>query len=86
MTKLLTTLFALALIAAGTLVLPMPIPFGAILILCGAVLLISVNAAFALRVKSFRNHHPKIDKFVRVAEARLPKSWRKVMKRTDPDN
>ena len=75
---------AIILILVGLVVLPLPIPLGAIMIACGLILLISVSATAAWYVRNYRQHHPKTDKIVRAAEERLPESWKKILKQTDP--
>ena len=84
MFKALVTVAAIVWITAGLIVLPMPIPLGAIMIASGVVLLISVCAPAALYFKGFRQRHPDADRIIRVAEERLPASWRSILKRTDP--
>ncbi len=84
MLKLLSIGFAVVLIGAGLVVLPMPIPLGAIMIVSGLVLLVSVSTTVALQLRSFRRHHRDIDRWIRIAEDRLPERWRRIMKRTDP--
>ena len=84
MLKALGAMVAVLLIVVGLIVLPMPLPFGAIMIASGIVLLVSVSAAAALRMKTFRRNHRGFDGFVRKAERYLPESWRKALKRTDP--
>jgi hypothetical protein len=37
-----------------------------------------------LRIRSVRRHHRDVDKWIRFAEERLPASWKRVLKRTDP--
>lgn len=84
MRRLLFSIVAVALIVGGLILLPLPIPFGAIMIACGLILLISVSATVAWYVRNYRQHHPKTDKVIRAAEERLPEAWRKILKRTDP--
>ena len=84
LTKLLAVVVSLVLIVAGLIVLPMPIPFGAIMIVSGVVLLIWASAAFALKVKSFRRHHRDANKVILNVEARLPEALRKILRRTNP--
>jgi hypothetical protein len=84
MLKMFSFMFALALILIGLVVLPMPIPLGAIMIVSGLVLLISASTTVALRIRSVRRHHRDVDKWIRFAEERLPASWKRVLKRTDP--
>ena len=80
----LIALFAIALIFVGLIVLPMPIPFGAIMIVGGIVLLVSASATAAWMVRSFRQKHPRADVAIRKVEERLPEKLKRVLKRTDP--
>lgn len=84
MMKILTVIAALTLIVLGLIVLPMPIPFGAVMIVSGLVLLISASAVIASRLKIFRRHHIGANKFIQAVEDNLPKSWRRILRRTDP--
>ena len=84
MHKILSIIFAVVLIGVGLIVLPMPIPLGAIMIVSGLVLLISVSATVALQLKSFRKNHSDVDGWIRIAEERLPERWKRIIKRTDP--
>ncbi len=82
--RILFTSLAILLILVGLVVLPMPIPLGAIMIACGLILLISVSATAVWYVRKYRQHHPKADRLVRAAEERLPETWKKILKKTDP--
>ncbi len=84
MLRVLSLVFAITLILVGLIVLPMPIPLGAIMIVSGLVLLISVSTTVALKLRTFRRNHRDIDKWIRAAEDRLPETWRRVLRRTDP--
>ena len=84
MIKVLATAAAIVWIILGLIVLPMPIPLGAIMIATGIILLVSVSAAAALRLKAIRRRFRHVDKIVRAAEDRLPGSWRRILERTDP--
>jgi hypothetical protein len=84
MMKILTVIAALTLIVVGLIVLPMPIPLGALMIVSGLVLLISASAAVALRLKVFRRHHGSANKFIQAVADNLPKAWKRILRRTDP--
>ena len=73
-----------ALVLVGLVVFPMPIPLGAIMIVCGLVLLVSASATIAERLRSFRRLHRGADKFIRTVEGNLPEQWKKALKRSDP--
>lgn len=84
MIKSLSIVSGCLLILVGLVVLPMPIPFGAIMIVSGLVLLVSASPTIAMRVRSFRHLHRGADKVIRTVEDRLPEAWRKALKRSDP--
>lgn len=82
--KALTATFAVGLIVVGLIVFLMPIPLGALMMAAGLILLISVSASAALRLKLFRGRHRGLNSFIRKIEDRLPESLKKVLRRTDP--
>ena len=84
MIKLLSVLGSALLILGGLIVLPMPIPFGALMIASGIVLLISASAAVALKVRSFRRRHRAANDAIQSVENKLPERWKKILQRTDP--
>jgi hypothetical protein len=54
MTRLILVTLAIAIILAGTVVLPMPVPFGAIMMLGGLTILISQSPFVARNVQAVR--------------------------------
>ena len=80
----LLAILAIVLILLGLVVLPLPIPFGAIMIVTGLVVLVSVSATAAWAVRSFRQKHRDADAVIRSVEERLPDKLKRVFKRTDP--
>lgn len=84
MVKAVSIVVAIVLIIAGLIVLPMPIPFGAIMIVFGLVLLLSVSVTAVQVVRSFRQKHPDADGVIRGVENRLPTAWRRILRRSDP--
>ena len=84
MMKMISAAGATVLILVGLIVLPMPIPLGAIMIVIGLIWLISASSTVARCVQSYRRKHPKTDKFIRVVEPKLPASLQAILKRTDP--
>ncbi|MEO1608460.1 MAG: hypothetical protein AAFR90_03775 [Pseudomonadota bacterium] len=75
---------AIVLIFLGLIILPMPIPFGAIMIVAGLVLLIYCSNTFARYIKGYRRRHPNLDGFIRKGQNRLPVSLQEIIKRTEP--
>jgi len=84
MMKMMSAAGATVLILVGLIVLPMPIPLGAIMIVIGLIWLISASSTVALYVKSYRRKHPKTDKIIRMVEPKLPETLQAILKRTDP--
>ncbi|MFY0610612.1 MAG: hypothetical protein JXQ99_03715 [Hyphomicrobiaceae bacterium] len=72
------------LFLAGLIVFPLPVPFGAVMIVAGLVLLVSSSAMIARRLRSFRQHHPGANKVIQAIEDRLPERWKKAFRRSDP--
>lgn len=68
--------FGLVFLIAGAIVLPLPIPFGAAMILIGLSLLI-VNSEFArAKFLNLRARWPSMDNWLRSVEHRLPRPLR----------
>jgi len=84
MTKLFSMIAGVILVLAGLIVFPMPIPFGAIMIVAGLVLLMSANATVVRLIRRFRQHHRRTNKAIQAVEDRLPKKWQEVLRRSDP--
>ncbi|MBU2532166.1 MAG: hypothetical protein KKB37_05470 [Alphaproteobacteria bacterium] len=84
MIKLLSLGASLVLILTGLVVLPLPIPFGAIMIASGVVLLISASATAALWFKLLRSRSRRFNAFIQKAQIVLPRSLRDILRRTDP--
>jgi len=82
--KFVLTPIAVVLIVVGLIVIPMPIPFGALMVVSGLVILISASPTVALFIKGYRRKYPKLDKAVRKSASILPSSWQEILKRTDP--
>ncbi|MEO1281450.1 MAG: hypothetical protein AAFV69_06940 [Pseudomonadota bacterium] len=75
---------AALLIIFGLIVLPLPIPFGAIMIVVGLVILIATNRATARWLRSLRRLHPAINAWIGKAEVHLPRTFRRIMELTNP--
>ncbi|MGI9520319.1 MAG: hypothetical protein ACR2PG_01605 [Hyphomicrobiaceae bacterium] len=84
MVKLIYIAVAIMLIGSGFVVFPLPIPFGALMIACGLILLISNSSSVAHWIRMIRRRHRMLDKMIRAAAKRLPDSWRKVLNQTEP--
>ena len=84
MTRLILVMVALVLIVVGLIVLPMPIPFGAIMILTGLTVLIAQSPFVARQVQAFRRQNLSIDQVIRRIEVHLPEKIRDILRRTEP--
>lgn len=84
MIKLVSIVVGVALVQVGIVVFPMPIPLGAIMIVCGLVLLVSVSATVAHYLKTFRRRHRGVNRVIQTVENRLPESWKRALRRSDP--
>jgi hypothetical protein len=86
MNRLVLMGLALLLILAGLVILPLPLPFGAFLLIVGCALLVSVNEAASLRFKRLRSDYPRLNRLVAPIERRLPGALGRAMRRTAPDS
>lgn len=82
--RLILTVPAIVLIFMGLIVLPLPIPFGSLLIFVGFAILISSNAAVAQRLKQQRRRFVHLNAMVCNLERRLPGKLGDVVRRTTP--
>ena len=85
MTHILYHIFAVILVLAGIAVIPLPIPFGALMVAVGLTILISINRPFAAFVKARRQRHPLIHRLLELLENGSPSGIRNVLKRSDPE-
>lgn len=83
-TRFALLILAIALIVVGLIVLPLPIPFGAIMIVTGLGILVSSNEGAAEWVRRRRMKHPGMNRWLSVAEKRLPGKLAEVLRRTAP--
>jgi uncharacterized membrane protein HdeD (DUF308 family) len=78
-------ILAIVLIVAGLIVLPLPIPFGAlILLVLGVSLLIASNDTAAGWIRAWRVRNPRLNSRMLSLEARLPVWISKILRRTTP--
>ncbi|MEL6291068.1 MAG: hypothetical protein AAFQ44_04675 [Pseudomonadota bacterium] len=72
------------LFVAGLIVLPLPIPFGAIMMVIATAMIVSQSPYAARQVQWLRARYRHVDLVVRAAEARLPKNLQVIVRLTDP--
>lgn len=77
-------ILAIALIVVGLIVLPLPIPFGAIMIVTGLGILISSNESAAEWVRRRRTKHDRMNGWLAAAEKRLPGKLGEILRSTAP--
>jgi Kef-type K+ transport system membrane component KefB len=82
--RLVLAVLAVALIFAGLIILPLPIPFGAILIFIGLTILISSNTLAARWLKNRRIRNARLNNIVCTIETRLPGRLADIIRRTAP--
>ena len=73
-------------IAAGIVLLPLPIPLGLLFLLTGIALLAPYNAATQTVVRNMRTRFPRIDRTMRRWRDQAPGFIRKVIDKTKPRN
>jgi hypothetical protein len=83
-TRFALLILAIVLIVVGLIVLPLPIPFGAIMIVTGLGILISTSETAADWVRRRRMKSPRVDGWLASAERRLPGKLGEILRRTAP--
>ncbi len=83
-TRFALLILAIVLIVVGLIVLPLPIPFGAIMIVTGLGILIATNKWAAEWVRQRRMKSPRLDSWLAAAESRLPGKLSEILRRTAP--
>lgn len=73
------------LVLSGLIVLPLPIPFGLIMITIGFSLLAPYIPAFQRLIKRMRTKWPELDKSLLRYQDRFPPIIRKTIDKTHPD-
>lgn len=73
-------------IALGAVFLPLPTPFGVPLFVIGASLLLMVSPAARTGFKNWRTLHRKASNAMLGVESWLPRSMRKTLEETHPDD
>jgi len=84
MLRLMLVSIAILIIVVGAVVLPMPIPFGAIMMVTGLTILISQSPFVARQVRAFRHRNASFDQVIRRAVTHLPARVRDIVRQTDP--
>jgi hypothetical protein len=84
MRQLVLRTVGLVLLLAGLVVLPLPLPFGLLMIVTGLVLLIANSVWAAGVLRRARGRSPRLNAGLRRAGGRLPRSLHRVLFATDP--
>jgi hypothetical protein len=75
---------AIFFIVLGLLTFPLPIPIGAISLLVGLSLLVSVSRRATRAVRQFRRKRPVLDKKMAAVEKKVPGFIRHALRKTRP--
>lgn len=76
---------AIVFICVGLIILPLPIPFGALIMLViGITLLIASNDTAAGWIRAWRVRNPRLNSRILSLETRLPGWISKILRRTTP--
>lgn len=86
LTSLISTIFGIILILSGLIILPLPIPFGLIMIVIGMSLLISHSAFFRSQFKKLRRRFVNFSERLNKLKPHLPSFARKMIEDTDPNS
>ena len=85
MRNLTLVISAWSLIVVGAIVFPMPIPLGAIMIVIGFAMLITINPAAARLFKRIRSRLPILNRLIHRTKHRLPRNLQQALHETDPE-
>lgn len=77
--------FAIVILILGAILLPLPIPLGAPLLVIGATMLITVSPAFARLVSSGRARWTRLDYAMSWLEAKAPANLADILRKTRPE-
>ncbi|MBX2806103.1 MAG: hypothetical protein KTR19_09035 [Hyphomicrobiales bacterium] len=77
-------ILSIVLIIGGLIILPLPIPFGAIMIIIGVSILISSNDTAAGWIRQRRINNPGLNQRLLAIEKRLPSRLSAIIRRTTP--
>ena len=84
MKRIIIILTAITLILAGLIVLPMPLPFGAIMVLTGFGMLVSSSQTAARAVMAMRARSARLNRLLSLSEKYLPGAMGRALQRTKP--
>lgn len=84
LSRIVLLILAVVLIFVGLVVLPLPIPFGAAMILTGLTILIASNDTAAGWIRKWREQNPRMNQRILALESRLPDKLGKILRRTTP--
>lgn len=76
---------AIVIIIAGAILLPLPIPLGAPLLVIGATMLITVSPAFARLVSRGRTRWARLEHVMSWLEAKAPAHLANILRKTRPE-
>ena len=76
----------ITLLIAGAIVFPMPIPFGAIMMAMGAVLVFGDNPKLLRFLTERRRRNPRVDALIKRLAAWFPRFMQRVIENTNPES
>lgn len=72
-------------VALGFITLPLPLPFGLILIALGALILSVENRSIRKALQSLRVRAPKLDQALKQVQKKSPSFIQEIIKHTEPE-
>lgn len=78
-------LIGILVIGLGFVILPLPLPFGIILIALGMLILSVENRSVRHAVRSLRIRSPKLDRALKQVQRKSPSFLRKLIAHTEPE-
>ncbi|MGF1649797.1 MAG: hypothetical protein ACFCUN_05050 [Hyphomicrobiaceae bacterium] len=86
MIRFFTFVAAIVLLILGLILLPLPIPLGAPLLVIGSAMMISVSPAFARLVANARERWQRFDDALSFLEVRAPETLAEILRKTRPES
>ena len=76
------SILAALIIVIGLVLVPLPVPFGVLIILLGLAMLLSVNPRAQRKVMQLRRKHPRLNYWMHEVTKRAPRFLRAVLHKT----
>lgn len=85
LTRVISIIIGIILVVSGLVILPLPIPFGLVMIIVGLSLLISHSHYFRILFKKLRRRFMGLSVRLNNLKPHVPEFARKMIEDTDPD-